>query len=70
MRHVNRQLRDHFMERAEELSTSTSESLAAAQQALRSTTETREKRLRVVQNVLAEIPKVSSQVDAIAGVAS
>lgn len=65
LRHVNRQLRDHFMERAEELSTSTSESLAAAQQALRSTQETRDKRMKVVQNILNEIPKVSAQIDAI-----
>jgi hypothetical protein len=66
LRHVNRQLRDHFMERAEELSTSTSESLAAAQQALRSTQESRDKRMKVVQNILAEVPKVSAQIDAIA----
>jgi hypothetical protein len=65
LRHVNRQLRDHFMERAEELSTSTSESLAAAQQALRSTQETRDRRKKVVQNILNEIPKVSNQIEAI-----
>ena len=65
LRHVNRQLRDHFMERAEELSTSTSESLAAAQQALRSTQESRDKRKKIVQNILNEIPKVSAQVEAI-----
>ena len=65
LRHVNRQLRDHFMERAEELSTSTSESLAAAQQALRSTQETRDRRKKVVQNILNEIPKVSNQIDSI-----
>ena len=53
------------MERAEELSTSTSESLAAAQQALRSTQESRDKRKKIVQNILNEIPKVSAQVEGI-----
>ena len=62
LRHVNRQLRDHFMARADELSTSTSESLAAAQQAVRSTQEAREKRIRIVKKILAEIPRVSGQV--------
>ena len=36
LRRINRQLRDHFLQRAEELTSSTSESLAAAQQAVRS----------------------------------
>ena len=67
LRHVNRQLRDHFMERADELSTSTSESLAAAQQALRSTQETRDKRMRIVRKILDEVPKVSAQVAALGG---
>lgn len=65
LRHVNRQLRDHFMERADELSTSTSESLAAAQQAIRSTQESRDKRMRVVRKILDEIPKVAEQVAAL-----
>ena len=53
------------MERADELSTSTSESLAAAQQALRSTQETRDKRMRIVRKILDEVPKVSAQVAAL-----
>ena len=65
LRQINRQLRDHFMERADELTTSTSESLAAAQQALRSTQESRDKRIRVVRKILDEIPKVSADVSAL-----
>lgn len=65
LRQVNRQLRDHFLERAEELSTSTSESLAAAQQALRSTQESRTKRIQVVENILSQMQLVHSQIAAL-----
>lgn len=65
LRIVNRQLRDHFLERAEELTTSTSESLAAAQQALRSTEETRKTRIAVVERILNAVPQARAQIDAI-----
>ena len=57
MRRVQRQLRDFFAARAEELHRSTQESLAAAQQAAKSDQATRQQRLR---DVTAEIERIGS----------
>jgi hypothetical protein len=57
MRRVQRQLRDFFSSRAEELHRSTQESLNAAQQAAKSDQATRQQRLR---DVKAEIERIGS----------
>jgi Skp family chaperone for outer membrane proteins/GTPase SAR1 family protein len=55
LRRVQRQMRDFFAARAEELHRSTTEALAAAQQAVKSDTSTRQKRLRDVDAELKRI---------------
>src|SRR4029079_11220509 len=55
LRRINRQLRDHFLNRAEELTASTSESLAAAQQAVRSSEAARTERRREVVALLEQL---------------
>ncbi|HEV7761501.1 MAG TPA: dynamin family protein [Acidimicrobiales bacterium] len=57
MRRVQRQLRDFFSARAEELHRSTQESLSAAQQAAKSDQATRQQRMR---DVKAEIERIGS----------
>ena len=61
---ISRQLREHFALRAEELSTSTSESLAAAQQAIRSSQEGREKRKKEVAGLLEALRQARQLVSA------
>lgn len=52
LRYINRQLRDHFLKRAEELTRSRAESLTATQATLKKTTEDRkERRAWVVQQL-------------------
>ena len=58
LRRVQRQLRDLFAARAEELHRSTSEALTAAQNAVRSDEATRQARLRDVDAELARIGKL------------
>lgn len=81
LRRVQRQLRDFFASRAEELHRSTSEALSAAQQAARSDESTRSKRLRDVDaelkriavlrdKALALAPELKAEVDATADGAS
>ena len=55
LRRVQRQMRDYFAARAEELHRSTSEALTAAQQAAKSDEATRQKRLRDVDAELKRI---------------
>ena len=55
LRRINRQLRDHFLKRAEELTSSTSESLAATQQAVRSSEAARTERRREVVALLEQL---------------
>jgi hypothetical protein len=55
LRRVQRRMRDFFAARAEELHRSTTEALAAAQQAVKSDTATRQKRLRDVDAELKRI---------------
>ena len=52
LRRVNRQLRDYYLERAEELTTSTAESLAAAQAAVRSSEQERQSRRKEIMTQL------------------
>jgi hypothetical protein len=58
LRRINRQLRDTFLQRAEELTTSSSESLMAAQQAVRSNEQTRTQRRRDVLQLLDRMAEV------------
>ena len=58
LRRINRQLRDTFLQRAEELTTSTTESLTAAQQALRSSEQARTQRRREVAVVMDRLVEV------------
>ncbi|MCC6438186.1 MAG: dynamin family protein [Acidimicrobiales bacterium] len=65
LRRLNRQLRDFFLSRAEELTASTSESLAAAQQALRSSEQTRVQRKKTVTALLNQVALVRPKIAAI-----
>ena len=65
LRRITRQLRDYFLQRAEELTASTSESLAAAQQALRSSEQTRTTRKKTVAVLLNQIASVRAAIVAI-----
>jgi hypothetical protein len=61
LRRVQRQLRDLFAARAEELHRSTSEALTAAQNAVKSDEATRQNRLRDVDAELARLGKLSKR---------
>jgi predicted GTPase len=65
LRRVQRQLRDLFAARAEELHRSTSEALTAAQNAVKSNESTRQNRLRDVDAELARIGKLSKRAAAL-----
>ena len=65
LRRITRQLRDYFLQRAEELTASTSESLAAAQQAMRSSEQTRTTRKKTVAVLLNQIASVRAAIVAI-----
>ncbi|MFC5996039.1 dynamin family protein [Pseudonocardia hispaniensis] len=61
LRRIQRDLRDHFTVLAEEVSTSLSESVAAAQSAVRTDTSHREKRIRDLKAELARIEALSER---------
>ena len=65
LRHVQRELRDAYTVRAEELSRSLSEALASAKSARQSGEEERAERLRNVQAELARIDVLSERIGAI-----
>lgn len=69
LRMVQRQLRNFYQSRAEELQKSTSDTLAAAQQAARSDQSTREKRLRDVEAELTRIQSLGKRVGTIGAAA-
>lgn len=69
LRMVQRQLRNFYQSRAEELQKSTSDTLAAAQQAARSDQSTREKRLRDVEAELTRIQGLGKRVGTIGAAA-
>lgn len=64
LRRINRQLRDHFLSRAEELNASMSESLAATQQALRSSEQSRTQRRKDVVALLQRVAVVRTALGA------
>lgn len=66
LRRLNRQLRDHYQERAEELNRSISSTMAAAKDALNKTTKERESRLRDVNAELGRLEKLTAQIDSLA----
>jgi hypothetical protein len=65
LRRVQRQLRDHFSERAEELQRSTAEALQNAQQAAQSDQGERQARLRDVEAELQRIQQLRARADAL-----
>jgi len=70
LRTVNRQLRDHYMARAEELMRSVTETLNAAQQNAKGDHETRQKRLRDVSAELERVQKLRRSVRKVANEAA
>jgi hypothetical protein len=66
LRRVQRDLRDHFTARAEELQASTLEALTASQRAIKSDQAERENRLRFVENELGKIGGIRTRVAAFA----
>ncbi|KAA0235081.1 MAG: Isoniazid-inducible protein iniA [Actinobacteria bacterium] len=66
LRRVQRQLRDYYTDRAEELHRSTSETLVKAQEAAKSDEMTRQRRLRDVQAELERITSLKTKVLALA----
>lgn len=58
LRHINRQLREHYLERAEEVKRSTNETLAAAKAAMQSTAEQRKRRATEIGGALVELDKL------------
>lgn len=58
LRYINRQLRDHFLRRAEELTQSRAESLAATQATLKKTTEDRNERRAWVIDHLNDLERL------------
>ncbi len=67
LRRVQRQLRDHYSARAEELHRSTADSLKAAQQSVQQDNATREQRLRAVNAELTRLSALSDRVSTVAG---
>ncbi|MEZ5233048.1 MAG: dynamin family protein [Acidimicrobiia bacterium] len=65
LKRLSRQMKEYFLSRAEELTASTSESLAAAQQALRSNEQTRTQRKKTVTALLQQIQTVRPKIAAI-----
>jgi NCAIR mutase (PurE)-related protein len=65
LRRVNRQMRDYYLARAEELTTSTAESLAAAQTAVRSSEQERTTRRK---EIMTQLEKASRVRTALAGI--
>jgi GTPase Era involved in 16S rRNA processing len=70
LRRVQRQLRDHFTARAEELQRSTSENLAAAQQAAQVDQADRSQRLRDVDAELERLRELGRRADTLIGAVS
>ncbi|MGI8796775.1 MAG: dynamin family protein [Acidimicrobiia bacterium] len=66
LRRVNRQLRDHYMARAEELMRSVTETLNAAQQNAKGDAATRQKRLKDVSAELDRVKKLRQNVRKVA----
>jgi hypothetical protein len=67
IRRVNRQLRDYYLERAEELTTSTAESLSAAQAAVRSSEQERQTRRKEIMKQVENAAKVRTALAPIVG---
>jgi Ni,Fe-hydrogenase III large subunit len=65
LRRTQRQLRDHFSALAEEVSTSISASVNAAQSAVKTTTAEREKRIRDLKAELGRIESLAERARAL-----
>jgi hypothetical protein len=65
LRRTQRQLRDHFSAIAEEVSTSLAASVAAAQNAVKTTGSERERRIRDLRAELARVESLSDRAQAL-----
>jgi hypothetical protein len=66
LREIQRHLRDHFIERADELTTSMNDSIAAARTAINTEGEDRKQRVVAVQAALAELAELCGRADRLA----
>ena len=67
LRRIQRELRDHYSARAEELNRSTTQALAAATEAVKRSTGEREKRLRDLDAELGRLRQLRQQAAAVTG---
>lgn len=67
LRRIQRELRDHYSARADELNRSTSQALAAATEAVKRSTGEREKRLRDLDAELGRLRQLRQQATAVTG---
>ncbi|HKA68247.1 MAG TPA: dynamin family protein [Actinomycetes bacterium] len=67
LRRIQRELRDHYSARADELNRSTSQALTAATEAVKRSTGEREKRLRDLDAELGRLRQLRQQATAVAG---
>ncbi|HKE51500.1 MAG TPA: dynamin, partial [Actinomycetes bacterium] len=67
LRRIQRELRDHYSARADELNRSTSQALAAATEAVKRSTGEREKRLRDLDAELSRLRQLRQQATAVTG---
>lgn len=58
VRHINRQLREHYLERAEDVKRSTNETLAAAKTAMQSDAAERKQRSAQIERILARLDEL------------
>ncbi|MFV0526576.1 MAG: dynamin family protein [Acidimicrobiales bacterium] len=65
-RRLHRQLRDHYQKRAEELNRSIATSMAAAKQAMNTSQQNRQGRLRDVEAELGRLAGLSARIDGVA----
>lgn len=67
LRRIQRQLRDHYSARAEELTRSTGEALQAASEIARTSQSERERRLRDLDSELTRLRQLRTRAEAVAG---
>lgn len=64
VRHINRQLRESYLERAEEVKRSTNETLAAAKTAMQADAAERAQRSAEIERILAQLDELGRHLDA------
>lgn len=63
VRHINRQLREHYLERAEDVKRSTNETLAAAKTAMQADAAERKQRSAQIGQILAKLDELDHHLD-------